>query len=204
MANLTSNLSNMERAVEEAVGAHWRLFMFQGIVMIMLGIAAVVVPIAATLAVDLFIGWLFLFGGIAGLAALFSARDIPAFLWGLVTAALNIVVGGLLLWKPLTGAISLTFVLTAFFVVEGTFQIVTSVAYRNLLRGSWGWMLVSGIADLLLVVVIISGWPTTAAWTLGLIVGINLISSGWAIVTAALAGREVAQKISAPPKTAYT
>jgi uncharacterized membrane protein HdeD (DUF308 family) len=65
-------------------------------------------------------------------------------------------------------------------------------------RGSWGWMLASGIADLVLAAIIILGWSTTAAWALGLIVGINLITSGWAIAMAVLAGRSVAQAILAP------
>jgi uncharacterized membrane protein HdeD (DUF308 family) len=58
--------------------------------------------------------------------------------------------------------------------------------------GSWGWMLVSGISDLALAAIIILGWPMTAGWALGLLVGINLITSGWAIVMTALAGRNVA------------
>jgi uncharacterized membrane protein HdeD (DUF308 family) len=123
---------------------------------------------------------------------MFSAKDIPAFLWSLVTAALSVSVGVLLVWKPVEGALSLTIVLTAFFVVEGVFQIVTSIAYRDVMGGSWGWMLVSGISDLALAAIIILGWPMTAGWALGLLVGINLITSGWAIVMTALAGRNVA------------
>ena len=88
--------------------------------------------------------------------------------------------------------------LTAFFIVEGVFQIVTSIAYRDVIRGSWGWMLASGIADLALAAIIMLGWPMTAGWALGLLVGINLITSAWAIVMAAFAGRSVAQAILAP------
>jgi uncharacterized membrane protein HdeD (DUF308 family) len=105
---------------------------------------------------------------------------------------LSVSVGVLLVWKPVEGALSLTIVLTAFFVVEGVFQIVTSIAYRDVMGGSWGWMLVSGISDLALAAIIILGWPMTAGWALGLLVGINLITSGWAIVMTALAGRNVA------------
>jgi len=79
---------------------------------------------------------------------------------------------------------------------------VTSVAYRDVMRGQWGWMLLSGIADLVLAAIIMLGWPTTAVWALGLIVGINLITSGWAIVMAAFAGRSVARAILAPAAAA--
>jgi uncharacterized membrane protein HdeD (DUF308 family) len=80
-------------------------------------------------------------------------------------------------------------VLTAFFIVEGVFQIVASLSYRDVFPGQWGWMLANGIADLILAGIIIAGWPGTAA--LGPIVGVNLITLGAAITTVALAGREV-------------
>ena len=184
------NLSDMQRAVRDAFGAHWRLMMFQGVIMIILGVLAVAAPVIATIAIDIYVGWLFLFSGVIGLIALFSSHHIPAFLWSLITAALSIALGILLIWKPVEGALSLTFVLTAFFLVEGVFQIATSLVYRDSLPGTWGWMLASGVSDLLLVAIIVLGWPATGVWVLGLLVGINLFMSGWAIVMMAFAGRQ--------------
>jgi len=172
--------------------------MVQGVVMVVLGVLAFAVPVAATIAVEIYIGCLLLISGIVGLIALFSAKDMPAFLWSLITAALSAAVGALLILKPAEGALSLTLLLTAFFVVEGVFQVVTSVAYRGVIGRSWGWMMVSGVADLLLAAIIIFGWPTTAFWALGLVVGINLITSGWAIVMAAYAGRSVVKAVVQP------
>jgi uncharacterized membrane protein HdeD (DUF308 family) len=184
------NLSDMQRAVRDAFGAHWRLMMFQGVVMIILGVLAVAAPVIATIAIDIYVGWLFLFSGVIGLIALFSSHHIPAFLWTLITAALSVALGILLIWKPVEGALSLTFLLTAFFLVEGVFQIATSLVYRDSLPGTWGWMLASGVSDLLLVAIIVLGWPATGVWVLGLLVGINLFMSGWAIVMMAFAGRQ--------------
>ena len=193
------NLSDMQRAVRDAFGAHWRLMMFQGVVMIILGVLAVAAPVIATIAIDIYVGWLFLFSGVIGLIALFSSHHIPAFLWSLITAALSIALGILLIWKPVEGALSLTFVLTAFFLVEGVFQIATSLVYRDSLPGTWGWMLASGVSDLLLVAIIVLGWPATGVWVLGLLVGINLFMSGWAIVMMAFAGRQTTK--TAPDST---
>lgn len=196
MASLNLGHNDMQGAISDALGAHWKLLLFQGVVLIVLGVLAVAVPGVATVAVDIFIGWLFLISGIVGLVAMFSERNIPAFLWGLVTAALSAAAGVLLIWKPVEGALTLTLVLTAFFVVEGVFQIVTSIAYREVMAGSWGWMLASGIADLALAAIIMLGWPATGIWTLGLLVGINLITSGWAIAMMAFAGRSVAKAVN--------
>jgi len=75
-------------------------------------------------------------------------------------------------------------------LVEGVFQIATSLVYRELIPGTWGWMLASGLSDLVLVAAIVYGWPESAVWVLGLLVGFNLIISGWAIVMTSFAGRE--------------
>ena len=187
----TQNVSDMQNALSDALRANWKLFLFQGIVMLILGILAVAEPALATVAVDIYIGWLFLISGIVGLVAMFSARDFPAFLWTLITAALAMAVGVMLIWKPAEGAVSLTVVLTAFFIAEGIFQIIGSFTYRDVIPSSWGWMLASGIADLLLAAIIILNWPVSAAWTIGLIVGINLITSGTAIVFTAIEARNV-------------
>jgi uncharacterized membrane protein HdeD (DUF308 family) len=198
MATLNPSGNDTQRSIKDALGAYWRLFLLQGTIMLILGVVAVAVPAAATIAIDIYIGWLFLISGIVGLVAMFSARDIPAFLWNLLMAALSVAVGALLIWKPVEGALSLTILLAAFFIAEGVFQMVISIAHRDMMGGAWGWMLLSGICDLALVAIIILGWPLSAGWALGLIVGINLITSGWAIVMAALAGRSAAQAVGAP------
>ena len=187
----------MQRTIGDTLRAHWRLYVFQGVLMIILGVLAVAAPAFATLTVDIYVGWLFLISGVLGLIAMFSARNVPGFLWTLVTALLSIVVGGVLLWKPVEGALSLTIVLTAFFIVEGIFQAVAAFTYRDAIPSRWGWLLASGIADLALAAIIIAGWPGTAAWTLGLLVGVNLLTTGWAVVMVALGARDIAQSVKA-------
>jgi uncharacterized membrane protein HdeD (DUF308 family) len=186
-----SELSEFQSAVRTALGEHWKWFVFQGIVMLVLGCLAVAEPVIASVAADIYIGWLFLFSGLLGLVTMFSARDASAFFWILLTSALSLAVGILLIWKPDEGTVSLTLVLTAFFIAEGAFQVGTSISYRDVLPGSWGSLLASGITDLVLAGLIIYFWPQSASWTLGLIVGTNLISTGLAILMTAIEVRNV-------------
>ena len=197
MTTANPTLVEMQRTIGDTLRAHWRLYVFQGVLMIVLGVLAVAAPAFATLTVDIYVGWLFLISGVLGLIAMFSARNVPGFLWTLVTALLSIVVGGVLLWKPVEGALSLTIVLTAFFIVEGVFQAAAALIYRDAIPSTWGWLLASGIADLALAAIIIAGWPGTAAWTLGLLVGVNLLTTGWAVVMVALGARDIAQSVKA-------
>src|SRR5208283_459755 len=167
-------LPDMHRGIRDTLKKHWWLLMVEGVVLIILGVLAIAYPFVATIAVDLYVGWLFLIAGVVGLIALFATDEIAAFLWTIVTAALAVVLGVLLIWKPATGAMSLTFALTAFFFAEGLFQVITSIAYRKAMPSVWVWMLASGLCDLLLVAIIVAAWPLSAAWTLGLLAGINL------------------------------
>jgi uncharacterized membrane protein HdeD (DUF308 family) len=198
MISLSPDYDEIQDIIKDGLGVQWRLFLFEGAILIILGMLAITAPAEATLAVDIFIGWLLLIAGIAGFITVFSARDIASFLWSLIPAApLSIAVGALLLWKPDQGALSLTILLIAFFTLEAVFQIVRSIEYRDAIGGSWGWILASGICDLVLTAILIFGWPVTGGWALGFLVGVNLITSGGAIVIAALAWRDVAETIGA-------
>lgn len=191
MSTTSIRLNDAEPAITETIRTYWGLFLVQGIVMMVLGAAAIIWPQISTLAVDLFVGWIFLFSGLAGLVTMLIASSMAAFLWSLLTAALSLFVGVLLLWHPVEGAVSLTLVLIAFFIVEGIFQIAAAIQHRTALPDAWGWLLMSGIADLVLAAMMIWAWPSSAAWALGLIVGLNLITSGLAIVMVATAGRSI-------------
>ncbi len=178
------------RAVATAFHEHWVLFLIEGIILIILGLAAIVLPPLATLAFTIIIGWIFLVSGIIGLVTTFWARHAPGFWWALVSALIAIVAGLVLLAWPITGTLSLTLVLIAFFVVEGIASIFYAVEHRRQLSGRWGWMLVSGIIDLFLAGIIFAGLPGTAVWALGLLVGINMLFGGAAMIAMALAARK--------------
>ena len=105
---------------------------------------------------------------------------------------LAIVVGGLLLARPISGAFSLTIVLVAFFIIEGVVSIMFALDHKRELSGRWGWMLFSGIVDLVLATLVFTGLPSTAAWAIGLLVGINMIFGGSALIAMALHAKDAA------------
>lgn len=182
-ASITS--SNDENSIRNAVRTHSGLFLAQGIILTLLGIGAILWPQVSTLAADVFVGWLLMISGIMGLVMMFFAPKVSDFFWALLTGALALFAGVLLIWHPVEGAVTLTLVLVAFFIAEGIFQFVAAFALRSAFPESWGWMLVSGIADLVLAGLIVAGWPSSATWALGLFLGVNLISSGVAITMVA-------------------
>jgi len=189
MSDPTITASDAVAAIRKSIHDHWGLFLFEGILLVVLGLLAILVPQVASLAVTLLLGWLFAISGIFGLIASFWARQAPGFWWSLLSAVLSIVVGGLLLARPVVGVFSLTYLLIAFFFVEGVVSIMYAIEHRRELTGGWVWMLVSGIITLALGVMILAGLPSTAAWALGLLVGIDMVFGGSSLIAVALAAR---------------
>jgi uncharacterized membrane protein HdeD (DUF308 family) len=192
MSTNQPDIAKFQRAVASALHAHWLLFLIEGVVLLVLGATAIGLPPLATLAATIIIGWLFLVSGVIGLITTFMMRQAPGFWWSLISAVLGVVVGTLLLASPLSGAVSLTIVLVAFFVIEGIASIMFALDHKRELSGRWGWMLVSGIVDLVLASLIFTGLPSTAAWAIGLLVGINMVFGGSALIAMALHARNAA------------
>lgn len=182
----------MRRAVVSTIHEHWVLFLVEGIILLVLGAAAIIVPVIATLAFTLFIGWLFLISGVVGLITTFWMRNVPGFWWSLLSGVVGIAAGIVLILWPISGTVSLTLLLIAFFLVEGIVTLMYAFEHRAQLSGRWGWMLASGIVDLILAGIIFAGLPETATWALGLLVGINLLFGGVAMIGMALAARTAA------------
>jgi uncharacterized membrane protein HdeD (DUF308 family) len=185
------NIEQVQRAVASTLHEHWVMFLVEGIILLILGLIAIVVPPIATLAVEILIGWLFLVSGIVGLITTFWMRDAPGFWWSLFSAVIGIAAGVVLLGWPVSGALSLTIVLIAFFAIEGIVTIMFALDHKRELSGRWGWMLASGIVDLILAAIILSGLPASAAWAIGLLVGINMVFGGSALIAMALHARDL-------------
>jgi uncharacterized membrane protein HdeD (DUF308 family) len=192
------DIEKIQRAVATSLHEHWVLFLVEGIMLVILGLAAIVIPPIATLAVEILFGWLFLISGITGLITTFWMRQAPGFWWSLVSAILGIAAGIVLLLWPLSGILSLTLILIVFFVIEGVASIMFALEHKRELSGRWGWILVSGAIDLILAAIVFAGLPGTAAWAMGLLVGINMVFGGSALIAMALHAREIDPRLQKP------
>ncbi len=191
MAIPQADIERLRREFRVALHDHWVFYLVEGIILVVLGVAAIILPPVATLAATIVFGWLFLISGVVGLTTTLRTRRLPGFWWALASAILGIAVGVMLILSPVRGAISLTFLLIAFFFVEGIVSIMFALDHRKDLPGGWGWMLASGIVDLGLGGLILAGLPGSAIWALGLLVGINLTFGGVALIAMALQAQRI-------------
>ncbi|HKD75266.1 MAG TPA: DUF308 domain-containing protein, partial [Ktedonobacterales bacterium] len=111
MSTNPGDASDLQRALTQSIREHWVLFLIEGIVLVVLGLLAIVIPPLGTIGFTLVIGWLFLISGIVGLVTTFWARHAPGFWWSLLSAVLAVAAGIVLLANPFTGAFTLTLLL---------------------------------------------------------------------------------------------
>ncbi len=165
----------------------WGWLLALGVLLSALGLLLIAAPALGTLAIDLLVGWFLIIGGIAQLIHAFMEKAWRGFLLEMASGALYLVVGILLVFYPIAGAQALTIFLAAFLLVEGIVRIAMALRLRR--AQGWGWLLFGGIATVILALLIWMQWPASALWVLGLLVGINLLFTGWSLTMMAIAMR---------------
>jgi len=169
-----------------AIRGNWAWFVILGVALIVLGVIALGSVVVASLAAAVAIGTLLLIGGISESIGAFWCRGWSGFFLELLSGVLSIVVGLLFLRAPAGALAALTLLVACFLMADGIFKIVASIGYRF---AAWGWTLASGVADLILGMLIWQGWPASALWVIGLYVGINLLFRGFNWIALGLALR---------------
>lgn len=186
--NIDIEIKQMQQRMLNYLQTHWKLFLAEGIVFIILGLCAVLVPQFFTVAIVIFLGWIILFGGAVHIGRAFMFSDMPGFGLWLFMGILQIVVGYLFIAEPAAGALTLTMLMTLFFALEGIAKISLALMMRPL--ANWGFILFSGITALVFALIIWISWSETAHWLLGLFLGINMIFLGWSLVKISLHHKE--------------
>jgi uncharacterized membrane protein HdeD (DUF308 family) len=186
----SQDIASLRDRIRAAIQLHWKAVLIEGIVLVVLGLAAIIVPALASLAITIFLGWLFLVSGVVGLAMTLWARQMPGFWWSLLSALLALGAGIVLLARPAQATLTLTIVVSAYFLAEGVFRIMYALAHRSELSERWSWLLASGAVDLILAGIIIAGLPGSALWVIGLLVGFDMAFAGISLIGMALAARD--------------
>ncbi len=188
MSSPSVNPEQLEGAIRRSLKDHWQLFVVQGILLVILGALAVAVPQVASVAVAAFVGWLLFFAGAMRAVSLVRSRHAPGYLSSLLLAILTAILGLVLALFPLQGALTLSLVLVAYFIIHAVSSFMIAFAIKGD-TGRWVLLIFSGLIDLVLAGLVLSKWPSTGVWVLGLYVGINLLFTGFAFIFAALGAR---------------
>jgi uncharacterized membrane protein HdeD (DUF308 family) len=151
-----------------------------GIGMIVLGIAAILMPMVSSLVVEILIGWLLTISGAVAVIGAFSFRGTSFFVWELISGLITLAAGLLMLIYPQQGLVALTVLVAVILVLTGAAQLAFALWARP--APGWVWGLMSAIVSIFLGGYILFALPEASAVTLGLLVGIDFLSTGIALV----------------------
>jgi len=167
---------------------NWGLFLLVGLSFIVLGIVGISLPQLTAIAIDLLIGWLLVFGGILQGIHAVKCRQWKGFFLSTLGTVLYLGAGAFLLIEPLQGIVTLTLLLALLFMFEGGLKL--SLAFQMRPQTGWVWPLISGILAIVLALLIWAEWPSSAAWAIGLLFGINMLFAGWTTIMLGVTFRE--------------
>jgi uncharacterized membrane protein HdeD (DUF308 family) len=184
--------ASLDPEVREGLARSWKALMTVGIVAIALGVVAILVPALAAVGTAIFIGWLLLVVGAFLTAAAFSAHSIGTLVLRLAWAVLTVIVGIWLIVEPHNGTLTLTFVLGIYFLFMGLTRIAVAFVSRG--QPNAGLLGLSGVAGLLIGILVLAKFPSSADWAIGLLVGIDLIFAGWTLTSVAMLGKELSKR----------
>lgn len=181
----------MDPEVRAGLQRSWKVLMGVGILAILTGCFAILVPAVAAVGTAIFIGWVLVFVGGFLIAAAFSAHSVGSLLLRLLWAALTVIVGLWLIIEPHNGTLTLTFVLGVYFLFMGVTRV--TVAFMGRGQQGAGLMGLSGVCGLLIGILVLVKFPSSADWAIGLLLGIDLIFAGWTLTSIALVGKDLAR-----------
>jgi uncharacterized membrane protein HdeD (DUF308 family) len=183
--------ASLDPEVRAGLERGWKVLMALGVVAIFVGCVAILVPAVASVGTAIFIGWILVIAGAFLIAAAFSAVSVGSVILRLLWAALTVLVGLWLIVEPNHGTLTLTLVLGIYFLFMGLTRV--AVAFANRGQPNAGLVGLSGVAGLLIGILILVKFPSSADWAIGLLVGIDLIFAGWTLTSLALVGKDIAR-----------
>ena len=193
-------MHDVERAATKSLHRHRMLYLLEGIVLVVLGLIVLALPTLAMVGISYLIGWALLSTGIVRLANTLLTRDAPGFWWSLLSAILGFVVGLIMIVFPIGGDVLLTVLLVSFFTIEGAATIMFALEHRRQISDKWEWMLATGVFDLVIGLLVFIYLPNEKGWVIaGLLIGINMVVGGIALIVMALHARSAVAKSEIVP-----
>lgn len=184
----SAQLSDRFMADKVRVGSRGLLWV--GFALVVLGLAAIVFPIASTLVATLMVGWIILIYGVIGVAGSFSIHGTGPFFGALRVSLLSGAAGVFMLFNPGAGAAALTLVVAGLFSIQGAFEV--SFAFEMRPHPGWVGLLTSGIISIVAAMFIVAAWPGISLVLLGILLGVNFASTGVAYIVLSRALKRLA------------
>jgi uncharacterized membrane protein HdeD (DUF308 family) len=190
-------MPGMPAEIREALAKNWKLLMAGGILSVVLGAIAIILPPLASVTITYVVGILLLVGAVAYVAEAISRGTTGHRIWSAIVAVVYVIAGVWILINPIEGTITLTIVLIVFFLAMGVMRVIAGIGMRRAGEPNSGWIIVNGVLSVAIALLVWADFPSSAAWAIGLLVGIQLLFDGMALIASAVAGKKIAEGGSA-------
>jgi uncharacterized membrane protein HdeD (DUF308 family) len=188
---LSGGTTRLDPETRAGLARTWRALRGIGIVAIVIGAIAILLPELFSLGAAVFVGIVLVIVSAVLAAAAFAAHGVGSFLARLAWALLTFVVGLWLILEPHNGTLTLTLVLGIYFLLMGLMRV--TVAFLGRGQPNAGWVGLSGICGLIIGILVLAKFPSSADWAIGLLLGIDLIFAGWSLISVAQVGKELSR-----------
>ena len=189
---MSTAMPGLPPEIKTALGKSWKVLLTAGIISTVLGAIAIIVPPLASVTITYLVGILLLIGAVAFVAEAISRGSTGHRIWSALLAVLYVFAGVWLIINPVSGTITLTWILAIFFLLIGVLRLIAGIASRGKVPNA-GWTIVNGVLSIVIAVLVIGDLPSSAAWAIGLLVGIQLLFDGIALIATAMAGKKLAE-----------
>ena len=169
----------------------WSIFL--SILLILAGLFALLIPFISGIGITVFIGWMMFLSGVFHFVLAFKTHTTGSVLWEILLGIVYVFAGFYLIFHPLSGLLSLTFLLILYLVFEGILELVHGFQVRP--RAGSGWIIFDGIITLILAIMIWRAWPSSTVWAIGTLVGISMLFSGFSRLMLSLAARKAVHSL---------
>jgi uncharacterized membrane protein HdeD (DUF308 family) len=182
--NETGVISNFHDI--DDVKKHWSCFLALGVVMALLGCAAISFSLFVTMLSVVVVGVLLLAAGLVSIVHGFGACQWKGVFLSMLLGVLYVVTGFLCITNPAASAVSVTLLIGAFCLVVGLFRMITTLYLRFY---DWGWVFFNGLVTFILGILIVSQWPVSGLWIIGLFIGVDILLAGVSLILLSLSAR---------------
>lgn len=190
---MSTAMPGLPPELKEALSKNWKVLLAGGIISVVLGAIAIIIPPLASVTITILVGIILLVGAVGMVAEALSRGTTGHRIWSAILAVLYVIAGVWLLINPAEGTITLTWVLVIFFLVIGLFRLIGGIQGRGAGVPNAGWMIVNGLLSIAIAVLVLVELPSSAAWAIGLLVGIQLLFDGFMLIATAMAGKKLAE-----------
>ncbi|MDE1173218.1 MAG: DUF308 domain-containing protein [Parvibaculaceae bacterium] len=187
MSDLFQANGDLHKLIADAINRNRTRYLVFGAILVAAGIAAIIFPVISTFATIFMIGWLLVLAGIVQGAHAMSYHETGAKIIGVLIALVTLIAGLMTIYNPLVGTLSITMLLTVYFLMDGVFRILAALRFRP--HGGWSIMLLNGVVSLAMAFILFFALPGGALWVLGVLVGVNFVFMGLTLFTLVAAAR---------------